>query len=279
MNISLEKSYLRRLKIGEVELAYTDQGVGDPIVFIHGSWDDHHSWDRVAQRLCLDYRAVTYDRRGHSASTDTPGQGHLSEDVQDTLDLMKELNLGPAHIIGHSYGANIAIELAITAPQSTLSLFVHEPPVFSLLSGNDELDSLKKESAGLMKETAKMILQGEIEKGARLFIEEVAFGKNSWDKIFNECGRHTILSHADTWLDQSRDPERLAIDVTGLKKYPNKMTFSTGTESFSTYKEVTKKIAELLPDANIATIEGGAHGSHISHPALIAKALHTHLNE
>ncbi|MCK5425977.1 MAG: alpha/beta hydrolase [Emcibacter sp.] len=279
MPISEEKSYLRRAKIGNVELAYTDQGAGEPIVFIHGSWDDHHSWDCVTKRLSFDYRTVTYDRRGHSASTDIARQGHLSEDVQDALDLIEELNLGPSHIIGHSYGANVAITLASTAPEKTLSLFVHEPPVFSLLSGNDELDTLRIESAGLMKKAAKLIIQGEIEEGARLFIEKVAFGEDSWNKVFNESSRTVILSNVDTWLDQSRDPERLVIDVSGLKDYPNKITFSTGTESLPTYKKVTERISEILPQANIAKIEGGAHGSHISHPILIAKAIVSHLNE
>jgi len=279
MTLSTETSYLRRIKTGDVELAYTDHGTGEPILFIHGSWDDHHSWDGVTAQLGPDCRAITYDRRGHSASTDMPGQGHLSEDVQDALDLMKELNLGPAHIVGHSYGANIAIDLAITAPQSTLSLFVLEPPLFSLLAGNEKLNALKADSAGLMKKSAQLIMQGEIEQGARLFVEKVAFGEDSWSKVFDDAGRHTILSNVDTWLDQSRDPERLAIDITGLKDYPNRITYATGTESLPTYKEVTKKFSEILPAAKIAPIAGGAHGSHISHPLLVAKALAAHLSE
>jgi len=277
MTISTKSPRLCRAQTGDVQLAYTDEGSGDPIVCIHGSWDNHQSWDDVAEVLRKDYRVVTYDRRGHSASTDVPGQGRLSEDVQDARDLIEALNLGPAHIIGHSYGATVAITLASMFPDTTLSLFVHEPPVFSLLTGNSELEELRTESMSLMKQAAGFAEKGEIELAAKLFVEHVAFGEGSWENLFCSRARAIILSNVDSWVDQFKDPERLAVDVTTLCDYPNNITFSTGTNSFRTYREVTKKISELLPQANVATIKGGAHGAHISHPDLVSKAIRAHL--
>jgi len=220
---------------------------------------------------------VTYDRRGHSASTAPPGQGHLREDVNDALELMDKIGLGPAHIIGHSYGANVAIALAIQAPASTQSLFVLEPPLFALLKGSSELEELRGKASKLMKQTAKLIEAGDIEEAAKLFIEQVAFGEDSWENLFDKTARTTILSNVDTWLDQFHDPERLAIDINALHNFHRPMTLSTGTNTLPTYQEVVQQLIAALPSFKIKKITDAGHGAHISHPEDIASAIRTHI--
>ena len=41
---------------------------GDALVLVHGSWGDHHNWDRVVPQLAQSLQVLTYDRRGHSQS-------------------------------------------------------------------------------------------------------------------------------------------------------------------------------------------------------------------
>ena len=270
---------LRRLQLRSANIAYTDEGDGDPILCIHGSWDDHHSWGNVAFLLRKQYRVVTYDRRGHSASTAPPGQGHLRDDVTDALELMDKIGLTPAHIIGHSYGANVAIALAIQAPASTQSLFVLEPLLFALLKGNAELEYLREKASKLMKRTAKLIEEGDIEEAAKLFIEQVAFGENSWENLFDKTARTTILSNVDTWLDQFRDPERLAIDINALHNFPQPITLSTGTNTLPAYQEVVQQLITALPSLKVKKITNAGHGAHISHPADIASAIRAHIRE
>lgn len=277
MERSAHTNTLRRLQLGPVKIAYTDEGIGDSILCIHGSWDDHHSWGSVAALLREEYRVVTYDRRGHGASTAPPGQGHVSDDVNDALELMDKLDLAPAHIAGHSYGANIALALAIRSPASTRSLFVHEPPLFSLLKGSVELEELRGEALALMTRTAQLIEKGDIEKGAKLFIEEVAFGAGSWEHLFNAAARAAILSNVDTWLDQFHDPERLAIDICALRDYSRSITVSTGLNTLPSYRQVVKQMIAMVPAIEVATIAGGGHGAHISHPTEIASVMRAHL--
>jgi pimeloyl-ACP methyl ester carboxylesterase len=63
-------------QVNGVRLFYEHQGPGAvPIVLVHGSWDSHHDWDLVVPRLTEAFRALTYDRRGHSQSERPTGQG------------------------------------------------------------------------------------------------------------------------------------------------------------------------------------------------------------
>lgn len=58
-----------------VELFYDVRGAGEPLVLVHGSWGDHHSWDPVVAPLSASFEVVVYDRRGHSQSERPAGRG------------------------------------------------------------------------------------------------------------------------------------------------------------------------------------------------------------
>lgn len=262
------------LDTGTARLAYRVDGPAgaDPLLCIHGSWDDHHSWDGVAERL-PGLLTIRYDRRGHSLSSAPPGQGRLSEDVEDALVLLDALGIPKAHVIGHSYGANVSVVLAARAPERVGTLFLHEPPVFGLLADGDAADqALRTQAMATMKRAADLLETGQTLAGARLFIEEVAFGPGSWNGLFDEQARATILANAHTWLDQSRDPERLAVDVSALAEFPGEIVMTTGRESLPFYPATIRHIAARLPAMSIYPV-GGGHGAHISHPADIAAVI------
>jgi pimeloyl-ACP methyl ester carboxylesterase len=69
--------------------------IGPPIVLVHGSRGDHHSWDAVVPQLARTGRVTTYDRRGHSQSERPAGQGSIREDVADLAALIEHHHLSP----------------------------------------------------------------------------------------------------------------------------------------------------------------------------------------
>src|SRR5205814_7216642 len=75
-------------------------GRGAPVLLVHGSWGDHHSWDAVVPGLASRFRVLTYDRRGHSQSERVATQGSVEEDVADLAALIAANHLGPTHVVG-----------------------------------------------------------------------------------------------------------------------------------------------------------------------------------
>lgn len=270
------RNIMKKIDFQDFSLAYLHPPTNgkNPIICIHGSWDDHQSWNGVANKLS-DHTLLRYDRRGHSRSSAPKGQGRLSEDVADVIALLDHLNLQTAHVLGHSYGANVSIVLASRHPERVSSMMLLEPPVFSLLQ--DENEALRLEASDLMKQAAMMIEKGQVEAGAKLFIEKVAFGDKAWHEVFDSQARATILSNAHTWLDQFRDPDRLAVNVSALATFAGQTTLLTGSATLPTYAAVIQKISERAPRATIRTVTGAGHGMHISHPELVAAAVKAHL--
>src|SRR5205823_10936310 len=132
-------------EVNGVRLFTEPSGDGEPLVLVHGSWGDHHNWDLVAPRLAEHFRVLTYDRRGHSESEAPPGQGRVDQDVDDLAALVEWLGLGPAHIVGNSFGAVISLKLASRRPELFRTLAVHEPPAFPLLAEDPGFEALVAE--------------------------------------------------------------------------------------------------------------------------------------
>ncbi len=278
---STATSPLTRVDIGEVQLAtrVLEGSSGQVLLFIHGSLDDHHTWLPLTRALAgTGHTMVVYDRRGHSASTDVAGQGTIRQDADDAARLIERLGLGRVHVVGHSYGAATAVLLAAEHPDLVASLYLHEPPAFALLTGRTELEELKAQTGAVARESVALLDAGRVEEGTAYFVEEMAFGAGSWSELFDDQARAVMMANSDTWLDQSRDPERLALDVTALNSFDGPVTFSVGSRTLPAFTAATAEMLRLVPGASGATIEGAGHGAPTSHPDKLAAAVRHHLN-
>lgn len=91
-----------------------------------------------------------------------------------------------------------------------------------------------------------------------------------------------MRAHADTRLDQARDPERLEIDVVALQRARNAsgrsaVTLVSGTASLPTFGGVVDQIRAKVPSVRHVAIPGAGHGAPLSHPTELAAAIEAHV--
>ncbi len=89
-------------------------GAGAPFLLLHGLASSSRMWDQVALRLAwAGHRVVAYDQRGHGRSG-KPTSGYGFEQVAaDAVAVVRALRLRRPIAVGHSWGANVALELAV----------------------------------------------------------------------------------------------------------------------------------------------------------------------
>ena len=88
-------------------------GSGQPIVLLHGLASTCHIWDMVAPILAEDNAVIALDQRGHGVSA-KPDDGYDFATVSnDLLDLIRARNMERPIIVGHSWGADVALEFAV----------------------------------------------------------------------------------------------------------------------------------------------------------------------
>src|SRR6266545_2733694 len=96
-----------------VRLAVREWPSGGPsILLLHGLASSSHIWDLVAPRLAPRFRVVAYDQRGHGLSG-KPSSGYgFDRLVADAAAVIRSLGLRRPVVVGHSWGANVALQLA-----------------------------------------------------------------------------------------------------------------------------------------------------------------------
>jgi pimeloyl-ACP methyl ester carboxylesterase len=115
---------------GPVELAYLDEGEGDPIVLVHGFASNKEvnwvmpGWTTTLRRDGR--RVIALDNRGHGQSTKLydPAAYHTDIMAGDVAALIEHLGLGRADLMGYSLGSRISAVLAARRPEQVRSVIL-----------------------------------------------------------------------------------------------------------------------------------------------------------
>lgn len=103
-------------------LAYRLRGAGPPVLLAQGTGIHGDGWDPQVAALAPRFRCLTFDNRGMGRSQPQAGPLTVARMADDALALLDACGIDRAHVIGHSLGGAIAIELALRAPARVASL-------------------------------------------------------------------------------------------------------------------------------------------------------------
>ena len=134
---------MNRVRLDGRELEYEVGGAGEPVVLVHGA----HIADAFAPLLTEPalmerYQLVLYHRRGFAGSTHADGPLSIAQQAADCRALIQHLSVPRAHVVGHSYGGVIALQLALDAPDMVHSLALLEPALFMVPSAPQFMDAM-----------------------------------------------------------------------------------------------------------------------------------------
>lgn len=126
---------MKRAVLGDVEVEYEVHGVGEPVVLIHpGIYADWLTPLLREASLFTRYRLIHYHRAGCAGSSRLAGPVGLAQHAAHCRALMRHLDIARAHIVGQSSSGNLALQLALDAPEAVHSLAILEPALFSVPS-------------------------------------------------------------------------------------------------------------------------------------------------
>ena len=120
--------------VNTIQLHYQQFGDGPPLVMVHGITGNLAIWHlEIVPALMNQYRITTYDLRGHGYS-DVPPTGYTTADhAMDLKKLLDALGIERAHVMGHSFGADIALHFTILYPECVDRLVLVEPGIAALI--------------------------------------------------------------------------------------------------------------------------------------------------
>jgi pimeloyl-ACP methyl ester carboxylesterase len=113
---------MEKIKVNDIELAYTRRGQGTPLVLLHGYPLDNHLWDGVAPLLENTFDLILPDLRGFGKSTTVDSPYTMDDYASDIAGLLDQLGIQKAAIVGHSMGGYVALAFARLYPERVSGL-------------------------------------------------------------------------------------------------------------------------------------------------------------
>lgn len=265
---SAQSSPATKIVVNGVELHYISQGQGEPVILLHGGQGDYRAWPSLVEALAPRFHVVSYSRRHHWPNTNPiDGSNHSAlVDAEDLAGLIGALRLGPAHLVGTSYGAFTALALALEHPRLVRSLVLAEPPVHLWVTGTERGAALYRDRVAKVHEPArKAFAAGQDEEGMRLFIDTFD-GPGTFDRLPAER-RAMVMANARFFkvITSSSDPfPNLSKEAVRRLQIP--VLIVRGAETEDLYKLVVEELARLLPAARRLVVPEAGHGSPRQNP-------------
>ena len=117
---------MQYVKSNKIKLYYEETGKGYPIIFVHEFGSDLREWEQQVRHFSREYKCITFNARGYPPSEvpEDAKQYGYKHSVDDIANLMKELKINNAHIIGLSMGAYAALLFGLKYKKMAKSLVI-----------------------------------------------------------------------------------------------------------------------------------------------------------
>ncbi|HTZ41268.1 MAG TPA: alpha/beta fold hydrolase, partial [Syntrophales bacterium] len=249
---------LRVLECGPVK--------GRPLVLLHGTGDNAHTWDLLAPRLAEHFRVVAVDQRGHGWSSWAVPPAYRCEDyLLDLQALIDQMALDGIFMLGHSMGALHASLYTALNPGKVLAL-IHvdiepRPPDWNrkYLSGlYENLPDSYASPEDYISEITKNAPYAKVEDLRNLAAKSLVCRDGRWFRTYDR----EILASFDHYNLLRNLP---AIRCPAL--------VVRGAESRVLGREAARQMVQDLPAGELAEISRATHPAHLDNPEAFREAV------
>lgn len=109
----------------DIQLHYTEQGTGHPLILLHGNGEDSSYFVHQIDHFSKFFHVIAIDTRGHGKSPRGDKPFTIKQFAEDLYEFMNEKGITKANILGFSDGGNIALTFALKYPERVEKLILN----------------------------------------------------------------------------------------------------------------------------------------------------------
>jgi len=255
----------------ELEFEVVGSSSGEPVVLIHGAFLATAYAPLCAEPRLWTYELIRYHRRGYAGSSHPSGPAGIARQAADCRALLAHLGVERAHVVGHSSGGAIALQLALDAPDIVHSLVLLEPALLDVPKGalieGAVGPAIRLNEAGEKEAATDGFLRWAIGPAYRDFVDRLFPGGYAQAVADADTFFSVELPALQTWHFTREDAQRVSqplLSVLGeesVKDWPG-------------WPEVHARVQEWLPQAEPFVLRGANHALQEMDPRGIAQAMH-----
>jgi 3-oxoadipate enol-lactonase len=254
-----------RLPVANGELYYQRAGQGPALVLVHSAFLDSRLWDPQFPLYARTHSVVRFDLRGHGRSSRDRSSG---SDAADLVNLLNNLQIPQAYLLGNSVGASVVCEVAAGLPDRV--------PGLVLVGGTpSDLDPTSEEEAMFMDTFADR--EGELVELMRALHKPEAIEKSLdlWAPAAPPSERARLRTIAadnyDTFVqfltaEGSRAPKPTYPIAASLKTGGTPILSITGAQDEPVTARMMARFAAETPSAHHVELPNGDHTPSVSSP-------------
>jgi len=251
-------------------LNYKRIGNGQPIILIHGLFGSLDNLGRLARHLSEHFDVISIDLPNHGLSPHIRSIDYLSLS-QSLNNLILSLSLTNVHVVGHSMGGKVAMQLALDHPQLIKSLIVADiaPVTYSNRHAKifAALKAINLASLTNRNQAMEVVTSHGIDAGTAQFLLK-NLAKNE-DGFFWRCNIDNL---------QQSYPQIIA-GLSGEKTFEGPTLFIKGEKSDYILSDHRPAIMQYFPKANAKIIQGTGHWLHAEKPASFNKIVNDFIHK
>jgi non-heme chloroperoxidase len=249
---------VKNIEINGRQLHYVDQG-GEgrqtpSIIFIHGGLDDYRCWQYQMDSFSRKYRTISYSRRfaypnkwiGNVAQDNT-----IEENARDLAELIRKLDLAPAHLVGASYGAFTALYCASKNPELAKTMVLNEPPIMEILARShlkEDVELRQTFRTRVLSPTQDASRTGDFRKAAQVAIDGIMGIDNYFGQLPEE-GKQFLIDNAkslESELESAMSTSYTIEDVKQITTIPTLLV--KGELSPKYFLRIVDIVSENMPN-------------------------------
>jgi 3-oxoadipate enol-lactonase len=246
-------------------LEYEERGRGEPVLLIHGALVADALLPLMREAALAErYRLIRYRRRGYGGSEPVPGAFSLEQQARDASALLAHLGVERAHVIGHSGGGAIAVQLAIESPRVVHSLVVLEPAIMPA----DAIAAFLTDAAPLLE----AYRSGHVPEALDLWMSAVS--APDWRSAVESTvpgGAEQAEKDASTFFEVELPtlPD-WTFAAERLKRISQPVLYVLGSESGPRFEGANRYFRSLIPHSEDVVVPGVNHLMQMRDPKGVA---------
>lgn len=245
-----------------------EAGTGPGVVCMHANASTSGQWRGLMDRLAPKLHVLAPDSYGAGKSPDWPSDRRIR--LLDEVRLIEPVLVSagsPLTLVGHSYGAAVALIAALANPGRVRAMALYEPVLFSLLDAEtpppNDADGIRDavDMAGLALDA------GNREAAAECFID-YWMGRGAWKRTPEDRKAPIAASVANV----RRWGHALFTEPTPLEAFRSldiPVLYMVGRRSPASARGVARLLASALPRVELLELDGLGHMGPITHPHLV----------
>jgi len=273
-SLNVQDLPIKKVHVGDIDIAYKVFGKGDPILLIPGSNAVMDTWDPTLLRnLSTNHTVIIFDHRGVGNTTAGTKPFSMIQFANDTAGLLDALNIQKADVLGYSMGSFVAQQLALMHPEKLNRLIL-----YAASCGGEQAIPQSPEVAKIFSDVVNNRLQ-DITKFLSV-VFPLSWIQSHPNNLALPPSSEIVPN--DTKIQQDKVvKEWFATNWSGVCDQLSKITVPTlvvaGTEDVAVPANNSLIIAQKIPGAWLVQIKEAGHGLMYQYPEKLATVLDTFL--